>query len=45
MHAMVLNKLAAPLEWTELADRKPGQMCIRDRIGGGMRHDAQLRRG
>jgi len=24
MHAMVLNKLAAPLEWTELADRKPG---------------------
>ena len=24
MHAMVLNKLKTPLEWTELADRQPG---------------------
>jgi len=32
MHAMVLNKLAAPLEWTELADRKPGPGQVRVNI-------------
>jgi propanol-preferring alcohol dehydrogenase len=29
MHAMVLNKLTFPLEWTELADRLPGPGEIR----------------
>jgi propanol-preferring alcohol dehydrogenase len=29
MHAMVLNKIGAPLEWTELADRHPGPGEIR----------------
>ena len=29
MHAMVLNKIGAPLEWTELADPQPGPGEIR----------------
>ena len=33
MHAMVLNKIGAPLEWTELADRRPGPMQIRVAVG------------
>jgi NADPH:quinone reductase-like Zn-dependent oxidoreductase len=32
MHAMVLNKLGAPLEWTELADRQPGRGEIRVKV-------------
>jgi len=32
MHAMVLKKLGAALEWTELADRKPGPGEIRLRV-------------
>jgi propanol-preferring alcohol dehydrogenase len=33
MKAMVLNKLHAPLEWTELPDRQPGPGRIRVRVG------------
>jgi propanol-preferring alcohol dehydrogenase len=33
VHAMVLNALGAALEWTELADRKPGPGEIRVAIG------------
>ena len=33
MHAMVLNKVGAPLEWTELADRAPGPNQIRVTVG------------
>jgi hypothetical protein len=29
MHAMVLNKVGAPIEWTELADRSPALNQIR----------------
>jgi alcohol dehydrogenase, propanol-preferring len=29
MHAMVLKKIGAPLEWTELADREPGPGEVR----------------
>jgi len=32
MHAMVLNKLKDPLEWTELADRHPGSGEIRVKV-------------
>jgi alcohol dehydrogenase, propanol-preferring len=32
MHAMVLNKLGAALEWTELADRRPGPSEIRVKV-------------
>ena len=32
MHAMVLKKLGTPLEWTELADRQPGQGQIRVKV-------------
>ncbi len=32
MHAMVLNKIGAPLEWTELADRQPGDGQIRVKV-------------
>jgi propanol-preferring alcohol dehydrogenase len=32
MHAMVLNKLQTPLEWTELPDRMPGLTEIRVRV-------------
>ena len=32
MHAMVLNKLRAPLEWTELPDRQPGPGEIRVKV-------------
>jgi propanol-preferring alcohol dehydrogenase len=32
MRAMVLNKLKTPLQWTELADRQPGQGQIRVKI-------------
>jgi propanol-preferring alcohol dehydrogenase len=32
MHAMVLNKLKTPLEWTELPDRMPGPTEIRVRV-------------
>src|SRR5471032_1556925 len=32
MHAMVLNKLRTPLEWTELADRQPGAGEIRVKV-------------
>ena len=30
MNAMVLKKIGAPLEWTELADRQPGAGEIRE---------------
>jgi D-arabinose 1-dehydrogenase-like Zn-dependent alcohol dehydrogenase len=33
MHAMVLKKLGAALEWTELADRSPGPGEIRVKVG------------
>jgi alcohol dehydrogenase, propanol-preferring len=33
MHAMVLNKIGSPLEWTELADRQPGPNQIRVKVG------------
>jgi propanol-preferring alcohol dehydrogenase len=29
MHAMVLNRIGAPLAWTELPDRRPGPGQIR----------------
>ena len=32
MHAMVLNKIGAALEWTELADRQPGPGEIRVKV-------------
>ena len=32
MHAMVLKKLGAALEWTELADRQPGPGEIRVKV-------------
>ncbi len=32
MHAMVLNKLKTPLEWTELPDRQPGPGQIRVKV-------------
>jgi propanol-preferring alcohol dehydrogenase len=32
MHAMILNEIAHPLEWTELADRLPGSGEIRVRV-------------
>jgi len=32
VHAMVLNKLDTPLEWTELADRKPGPGQVRVKV-------------
>ena len=32
MHAMVLNKVGAPLEWTELPDRLPGPGQIRLKV-------------
>ena len=32
MHAMVLKKLGAALEWTEIADRQPGQGKIRVKV-------------
>ena len=32
MHAMVLNALGAPLEWTELPDRRPGPGEIRVKV-------------
>lgn len=32
MHAMVLKKLGAPLEWTALADRRPGPGEIRVKV-------------
>ena len=32
MHAMVLNKLGAALEWTELADRHPGPGEVRVKV-------------
>ena len=33
MQAMVLNKIGTPLEWTELADRQPGPLQIRVKVG------------
>ena len=33
MHAMVLKKVGAPLEWTELPDRLPGPGEIRVKVG------------
>ena len=33
MQAMVLHKIGAPLEWTELADREPGRGQIRVKVG------------
>jgi propanol-preferring alcohol dehydrogenase len=33
MHAMVLNKIGAPLEWTNLPDCEPGSGELRIRIG------------
>jgi len=32
LHAMVLNRLRTPLEWTELADRQPGPNKIRVKV-------------
>ena len=32
MHAMVLNRLKTPLEWTELPDRQPGPTEIRVKV-------------
>ena len=32
MHAMVLKKLGSALEWTEIADRQPGQGQIRVKV-------------
>ncbi|QJW94656.1 zinc-dependent alcohol dehydrogenase family protein [Frigoriglobus tundricola] len=32
MHAMVLHKIGAPLEWTELPDRRPGRGEVRVRV-------------
>ncbi len=32
MHAMVLKKLGAALEWTEIVDRQPGQGQIRVKV-------------
>ena len=32
MHAMVLKKLGAALEWTEIADRKPGPGEVRLKV-------------
>jgi len=32
MHAMMLKRIRAPLEWTELADRVPGPGQIRVKI-------------
>jgi alcohol dehydrogenase, propanol-preferring len=32
MHAMVLNKIGAPLDWTELEDREPGPNQIRVKV-------------
>lgn len=32
MHAMVLNKVGAPLEWTDLPDRQPGPNQIRVKV-------------
>ena len=33
MHAMILNKIGEPLEWTHLPDREPGPNEIRVKIG------------
>jgi len=33
MHAMILNKIGAPLEWTPLPDREPGPSEIRVKVG------------
>lgn len=33
MHAMVLNRIGTPLEWTELPDRQPGPGEIRVEVG------------
>ena len=33
MHAMVLNKIGSPLDWTELPDRQPGPGEIRVKVG------------
>ncbi len=33
MHAMVLNKVGQPLQWTELPDRQPGPGEIRVKVG------------
>ena len=33
MKAMVLKTIGAPLEWTELADRRPGAGEIRVKVG------------
>ena len=33
MHAMILNKIGGPLEWTHLPDREPGPGQIRVKIG------------
>jgi len=33
MHAMVLNKIGSPLEWTELPDPQPGPGELRVKVG------------
>ncbi|MEO6927726.1 MAG: zinc-dependent alcohol dehydrogenase family protein [Casimicrobiaceae bacterium] len=33
MQAMVLNRIGSPLHWTELADREPGPLQIRVKVG------------
>jgi len=47
MYAMVLKKLKAPLEWTELAERQPGPGEIRVKVGacGVCRTDLHVTEG
>jgi len=44
MHAMVLNRVGAPLEWTELPDRQPGpgEICVRVGACGVCRTDLHV---
>jgi len=44
MHAMVLNKIGAPLEWTELADRhpSPGEIRLKVSVCGVCRTDLHV---
>jgi alcohol dehydrogenase, propanol-preferring len=44
MHAMVLNKLGSPLEWTELADRqpRPGELRVNVAACGVCRTDLHV---
>ena len=44
MNAMVLNKIGAPLEWTELAERQPGagEICVKVAACGVCRTDLHV---